>query len=198
MCIRDSKSDPRAEISGEIVWYDALAPRPEVLLSCCFFAHAQVPSNHIRGNEMNCVGSSKYMTVFTSFTRASFLSMRADQSSILYCPNLAIILEGTITVHYYALLNLNLREPWGIAHFPQPAVWNSLPFAVRNVDQCVESFKKKLKTIYSPEFLSSNSCDSFVHICTYICVILEFYFHTYIYSYIIFIAVLLLLLFYCY
>ena len=27
------KSDPRAEISGEIVWYDALAPRPEVLLS---------------------------------------------------------------------------------------------------------------------------------------------------------------------
>ena len=26
------KSDPRAEISGEIVWYDALAPRPEVLL----------------------------------------------------------------------------------------------------------------------------------------------------------------------
>ena len=31
------KSDPRAEISGEIVWYDALAPRPEVLLSWCFF-----------------------------------------------------------------------------------------------------------------------------------------------------------------
>ena len=30
------KSDPRAEISGEIVWYDALAPRPEVLLSWCF------------------------------------------------------------------------------------------------------------------------------------------------------------------
>ena len=31
-------SDPRAEISGEIVWYDALAPRPEVLLSfSCFY-----------------------------------------------------------------------------------------------------------------------------------------------------------------
>ena len=28
-----SKSDLRAEISGSIVWYDALAPRPEVLLS---------------------------------------------------------------------------------------------------------------------------------------------------------------------
>ena len=28
------KSDPRAEISVEIVWYDALAPRPEILLSC--------------------------------------------------------------------------------------------------------------------------------------------------------------------
>ena len=39
---------------------------------CCLgvlFAHAQVPSNcssyHIRGNEMNCVGSNEYMTVFT-------------------------------------------------------------------------------------------------------------------------------------
>ena len=27
-----------------------------------------------------------------------------------------------------------------------PALWNSLPFAIRNVDQSVESFKKKLKT----------------------------------------------------
>ena len=51
------KSDPQAEISGEIVWYDALAPRPRVLLSWRFFAHAQLSSNsspyHIRGNEMN-------------------------------------------------------------------------------------------------------------------------------------------------
>ena len=30
------KSDPRAEISGEIISYDALAPRPEALLSWCF------------------------------------------------------------------------------------------------------------------------------------------------------------------
>ena len=79
------KSDPQAEISGEIVWYDALAPLPEVLLSWYLFAHAQVPSNsssyHIRGNEMNCVGSIEYMTVFTSFTRTSFLNMRADLSS---------------------------------------------------------------------------------------------------------------------
>ena len=30
------KSDLRAEISGSIVWYDALAPCPEVLLSWCF------------------------------------------------------------------------------------------------------------------------------------------------------------------
>ena len=56
---------------------------------CCLgvlFAHAQVLSNsssyHIRGNEMNCVGSSEFMTVFTSFTRASFHNMRADQSTI--------------------------------------------------------------------------------------------------------------------
>ena len=27
-----------------------------------------------------------------------------------------------------------------------PALWNSLPFAIRNVDQSVESFKNKLKT----------------------------------------------------
>ena len=30
------KTDPRAEISGEIVQYDALAPRPEVQFSWCF------------------------------------------------------------------------------------------------------------------------------------------------------------------
>ena len=61
---------------------------PVVLVQCCLgilFAHAQVPSNsssyHIRGKEINYLGSSEYMTVFTSFTRASFLNMRADESS---------------------------------------------------------------------------------------------------------------------
>ena len=40
------KSDPRAEISGSIVWYDALAPRPEVLLSWCFCLRMRrFPSN---------------------------------------------------------------------------------------------------------------------------------------------------------
>ena len=33
------------------------------------------------GYEMNCVGSSEYMRVFTSVTRESFLNMKADQSS---------------------------------------------------------------------------------------------------------------------
>jgi len=41
------KSDPRAEISGEIVWYDALAPRPEVLLSWCFLWACAVSLNWI-------------------------------------------------------------------------------------------------------------------------------------------------------
>ena len=59
---------------------DALAPRPEVLLSWCFICTC-AGSHHIRANEMNCVGSSEYITRFTSFTRASFLNMRADQSS---------------------------------------------------------------------------------------------------------------------
>ena len=50
-----------------------------------WFPHAQVPSNsssyHICGNEMNWVRSSEYIIVFTSFTRASFVNMRLDQSS---------------------------------------------------------------------------------------------------------------------
>ena len=79
------KSDPRPEISGEIVWYDALAPRTEVLLSWCFVCACAGSSNsssyHIRGNDMNCLGSSEYMAVVMSFTRASFLNMPADHSS---------------------------------------------------------------------------------------------------------------------
>ena len=51
------------------------------------FAHAQNPSYsiycHIRGNEMNCLWSSEYVTVFTLFTRATFLNMRVDRSSSL-------------------------------------------------------------------------------------------------------------------
>ena len=76
------KSDPRGKSFGTTLWH-------HVQRYCCLgdlFAHAQVSSNsssyHIRGNEMNCLlGSGEYMTVFSSFTRASFLNMRADQSS---------------------------------------------------------------------------------------------------------------------
>ena len=55
------KSDPRAEISGEIVWYDALA-RPEVLLPwwfVCACAGFLQLFYHIRGNEMNCLLGSR-------------------------------------------------------------------------------------------------------------------------------------------
>ena len=69
----------RGKSFGTTLWH-------HVQRYCCLgvlFAHAQVSSNsssyHIRGNQMNCVG--EYITVFTSFTRASFLNMRADQSS---------------------------------------------------------------------------------------------------------------------
>ena len=41
------KSDPRAEISGDIVWYDALAPRPEVLLSWHFVCACVNTQNRI-------------------------------------------------------------------------------------------------------------------------------------------------------
>ena len=84
------KGDPRAEISGEIVRYDTLAPRPEFCCLCVLFAHAEAPSYcvlfapaqgpsnsgsyYIEENEMNCEGSSEYMIMFMSFTRASFLT----------------------------------------------------------------------------------------------------------------------------
>ena len=71
----------RGKSFGTTLWH-------RVQRYCCLgvlFAHAQVPFNsssyHIRGNEMNCVRSSGYMAAFMSFTRASFLNMRADQSS---------------------------------------------------------------------------------------------------------------------
>ena len=62
----------RGKSFGTTLWH-------HVQKYCCLgvlFAHAQLPfifsSYHIRRNEMNCIGSSEYMTVFTSFTRASF------------------------------------------------------------------------------------------------------------------------------
>ena len=73
-------------------------------------------------------------------------------------------------LHYYALLNLNLREPWGIAHFPQPRP----PYGIRYHSQLgmltslSSHLRRNLRPIYLPEFLPSNSCYSFVHIC--ICV----------------------------
>ena len=39
-------------------------------------------SYHIHGNGINCLGSSEYITVFTSFTRASIVNMRADQNDV--------------------------------------------------------------------------------------------------------------------
>ena len=74
----------RVKISGEIVWYG-------------FFAHAQLQvlsnssSYHIRGNEMNWVGSSEYMTDFTTFTSASFLNMQADQNFVPKIDHFALL-----------------------------------------------------------------------------------------------------------
>ena len=66
-------------------------------------------SYHVRGNEMNClVGSSEYMTVFSSFTRASFLNMRADQSSSWMVRNrpfcLAIAFANNQKWQYFATI----------------------------------------------------------------------------------------------
>ena len=87
--------------------------------------------------------------------------------------------------------NSNLREPWGIAHFPQPRP----PYEIRYHSQLgmltslPSHLRRKLRPIYLPEFLLSNSCNSFVHICIYICLFQEFYFYIYIYSYISYIYV---------
>ena len=60
--------------------------------------HSNSSSYHIRGNEMNCVGSSEYMTVSTSITRASFLNMRADQSS-----SWLIMIDHFVTILPYSI-----------------------------------------------------------------------------------------------
>ena len=71
----------RGKSFGTTLWH-------HVRRYCCLgvlFAHAQVLFNsssyHIRGNEMNWLEASEYITVFTSFTRSTFLTKQADQSS---------------------------------------------------------------------------------------------------------------------
>ena len=110
-------------------------------------------------------------------------------SLFLYCPHLVTIFVGTITVHYYALLNLNLREPWGIEHFLQPRP----PYGIRYHSQLgmltslSSHLRRNLRPIYSPEFLQSNSCNTFfffffffTHLYLYMFAY-KFYFYIYIY-----------------
>ena len=72
-----SKSDLRAEISGSIVRYDALAPRPDVLLlwyfvGACVATLEQKFFPH-RGENIH-LGSTKYNTPLMSFTGPSFFN----------------------------------------------------------------------------------------------------------------------------
>ena len=101
-------------------------------------------------------------------------------SLFLYCPHLVIILEGTITLHCYALLNLNLREPWEITHFPRPHPPYGIPYHSQLGMVTSLSSHLRRRPIYLPAFLPSSSCNSFVHICIYICLFLEFYLYIYI------------------
>ena len=68
-----SKSDLRTEISGSIVRYDALAPRPAVLLLSDFVGACAVTLDHIRGENIH-IGSTKYNTLLMSYTGASFFT----------------------------------------------------------------------------------------------------------------------------
>ena len=71
------KSDLRAEISGSIVRYGALAPRPEVLLSLYLVRACALSCNwssyHIPGKNI-LLGSTRYKTLIMLFTRASLLN----------------------------------------------------------------------------------------------------------------------------
>ena len=48
------RSDTRAEISGEVVRYNALAPRPPRPVFCLHIRRSPLTLVHIRGNDMNC------------------------------------------------------------------------------------------------------------------------------------------------
>ena len=97
----------RGKSFGPTLWH-------HVQRYCCLgvlFAHAQVPSNsssyHICGNDMNWVRSSEYMIVFTSFTRASFVNMRLDQSSSWLITT--SFLKSTI-LPYYSLVSFKYLD----------------------------------------------------------------------------------------
>ena len=79
----NSQKRPPGRNLGEhrLVRRSGATSRGTVVLVFCLRMRTFPSFYHIRGNEMNCLGSSEYMVVFTSFTRASFLNMRADQSS---------------------------------------------------------------------------------------------------------------------
>ena len=76
------KSDLRAEISGSIVWYDALAPRPEVLLSW-YFVCACTSSLELEflpySWEKCSDGANKDNALSMAITRSSFF-MLADKA----------------------------------------------------------------------------------------------------------------------
>ena len=87
-----------------------------------------------------------------------------SQLIFLFCPHLVIILEGTLIVHCYALLNLNLSTS-GDRAFSSVAriLWNSFPFAIRNgmLTSLSSHLRRNLRPIYTLEFLPSNSRNSF-------------------------------------
>ena len=82
-----SKSDLRAEISGNIVWYDALAPRPEVLRSFCSiyanvssglsFEQAQVSLNYLIRPHRKI--ENGYFTIFQSLLISRLFGLFGEQ-----------------------------------------------------------------------------------------------------------------------
>ena len=80
--LRSSKSDLRAEISGSIVWYDALAPRPEVLLSWHFVCAcaSSLDLKFLPYSWEKCSdGANKENALSMAITRSSFFIL-ADEA----------------------------------------------------------------------------------------------------------------------
>ena len=91
-----SKSDLRAEISGSIVWYDALAPRPEVLLSFSAF-YANNVLWVLSAQEL--VSSTDFLNWFPShFHQVALLLPFSKLLSVLWKNCTYMVCSGTLCV----------------------------------------------------------------------------------------------------
>ena len=76
-------SQKRLTVRNRSVRRSDTTSRGTVVLVFCLRRLPLTLSYHICGNEMNCEGSSEHLTVFTSFTRVSFLACERSSSWLI-------------------------------------------------------------------------------------------------------------------